>query len=58
MGIEAMLAGRRSAIPGLSNKASAFGGRYVPRTLLLPLVRRLGGDRLAEASTVTNPDDA
>ncbi len=52
-GIDAMIAGRRSAIPGLSNKASAFGGRFVPRSILLPMVRRFGGDRLAAASTVS-----
>jgi short-subunit dehydrogenase len=52
-GIDAMTAGRRAVVPGLQNKASAFGGRLVPRTVLLPLVRRLGGDRLADASTVS-----
>ena len=44
-GIEAMLAGRRSAIPGLANRASMLGGRAAPRSLLLPLVRRMS-DRL------------
>ena len=44
-GIEAMLAGRRSAIPGLANRASMLGGRVVPRSLLLPLVRQVT-DRL------------
>jgi uncharacterized protein len=41
--VEAMLSGRRSAIPSLRNKASAFGGRFVPRTLLLPAISRIGG---------------
>ena len=45
-GIEAMLAGRRSAIPGLANRASMLGGRVAPRSLLLPLVRQVT-DRLA-----------
>jgi uncharacterized protein len=39
-GIEAMIAGRRTAIPGLKNRASMLGGRAVPRSLLLPLVRQ------------------
>ena len=46
-GVEAMIAGKRSVIPGLSNKASAFGGRYVPRSVLLPGLARLGAGRLA-----------
>jgi short-subunit dehydrogenase len=40
-GIEAMVAGRRSAIPGLANRASMLGGRLTPRSLLLPLVRQV-----------------
>jgi uncharacterized protein len=39
-GVEAMLAGRRTAIPGLTNRATMLGGRAVPRSLLLPLVRQ------------------
>ena len=42
-GIDAMVAGRRSAIPGLANRASMLGGRVAPRSLLLPLVRRVTG---------------
>ena len=38
--IEAMVAGRRSAVPGLLNKVTSTSGRFVPRTILLPLVRR------------------
>ncbi|MBA3326910.1 MAG: SDR family oxidoreductase [Solirubrobacterales bacterium] len=41
--IAGMRKGKRSVIPGLGNRGSAFGGRYVPRTLLLPIARRLGG---------------
>ena len=44
-GIEAMIAGRRTAIPGLHNRASMLGGRLVPRSLLLPVVRRVNAAR-------------
>jgi short-subunit dehydrogenase len=44
-GIEAMVAGRRSAIPGLANRVSMLGGRVAPRSLLLPLVRQVTGRR-------------
>jgi len=44
-GIEAMVAGRRTAIPGLANRASMLGGRLAPRSLLLPLVRQVTGRR-------------
>jgi short-subunit dehydrogenase len=40
-GVEAMVAGRRSAIPGLLNRVSTLGGRIAPRSLLLPLVRKV-----------------
>jgi uncharacterized protein len=43
VGIEAMVAGRRTAIPGLANRASMLGGRMAPRSLLLPLVRQVTG---------------
>ncbi len=42
--VDAMLAGRRSVIPGVVNRLGAFGGRFAPRTVLLPLVK-LAGDR-------------
>jgi short-subunit dehydrogenase len=45
VGVDAMVAGRRSAIPGLRNRASMIGGRFTPRTLLLPLVRQVTGRR-------------
>jgi short-subunit dehydrogenase len=44
-GVEAMIAGRRTAIPGLTNRATMLGGRAVPRSLLLPLVRKVSGRR-------------
>jgi uncharacterized protein len=39
-GVDAMAAGRRTAIPGLTNRATMLGGRAIPRTVLLPLVRQ------------------
>jgi short-subunit dehydrogenase len=45
VGVEAMIAGRRTAIPGLANRASMLGGRMAPRSLLLPLVRQVTGKR-------------
>jgi uncharacterized protein len=45
-GVEAMIAGRRTVVPGVQNKASALGGRLIPRTLLLPIARRVSADRL------------
>jgi short-subunit dehydrogenase len=44
-GIEAMIAGRRTAIPGLHNRASMLGGRLAPRSLLLPVLRRVTAAR-------------
>jgi short-subunit dehydrogenase len=45
-GIDGMVHGRRSVLPGIRNKATALGGRLVPRTVLLPVTRRLAGSRL------------
>jgi short-subunit dehydrogenase len=45
LGIDAMVAGRRTAIPGLGNRASMLGGRVAPRSLLLPIVRQVTGRR-------------
>ena len=45
IGIDAMVAGRRTAIPGLKNRASMIGGRIAPRSVLLPLVRQVTGRR-------------
>lgn len=36
-GVEAMVDGRRSAIPGVVNQLFAAGGRYLPRRVTLPL---------------------
>src|SRR5918992_6331954 len=40
-GVDAMVAGRRTVIPGLKNRASMLGGRFTPRSVLLPLVRQV-----------------
>ncbi len=40
--IEGMVRGRRSVIPGLIHNALALSGRFTPRSVLLPLVKRLG----------------
>ena len=42
-GVEAMVAGRRTAIPGFKNRVTTLGGRMAPRSLLLPLVRHVTG---------------
>ncbi len=42
--IEGMLAGKRTVVPGVLNKAVSTTGRYVPRTLLLPLVKTVSGN--------------
>ncbi len=45
-GVDGMERGRRTVVPGVQNKASAWGGRFVPRAVLLPLTRRAAGSRL------------
>lgn len=45
-GVEGMERGKRTVVPGVQNKASAWGGRFVPRSVLLPLTRRAAGSRL------------
>ena len=37
--VEGMIAGKRTVVPGVLNKAVSTSGRYVPRTVLLPLVK-------------------
>jgi short-subunit dehydrogenase len=37
--IEGMLGGRRSVVPGLVPKVVSVGGRFAPRSLLLPVLR-------------------
>lgn len=44
--VRGMLHGRRTVNPGVATKGMAFGGRFVPRSLLLPVVKRAAGGRL------------
>jgi short-subunit dehydrogenase len=40
-GIEGMIAGKRSVVPGMINKVTSTSGRFMPRTVLLPLIDRV-----------------
>ena len=40
--VDAMVAGRRTVVPTLKWKATGLAGRLVPRTLYLPVARRVG----------------
>jgi uncharacterized protein len=44
-GIEAMIAGRRLVVPGVVPKLTGLGGRFLPRPLLLPALRRAAARR-------------
>lgn len=44
--VRGMLHGRRTVTPGIATKGMTIGGRLVPRTLLLPAVKRAAGGRL------------
>lgn len=44
-GIEAMARGRRMVFPALTHQAAATGGRFAPRSLMLPLAHRFGLNR-------------
>jgi hypothetical protein len=46
--VDAMVEGRRTAVPGITNKLAALGGRYASRSVLLPMVRVLGAGRLVD----------
>jgi short-subunit dehydrogenase len=37
--VDGMLAGKRTVVPGAINKAVSTSGRFIPRTVLLPLVK-------------------
>jgi short-subunit dehydrogenase len=45
-GIEGMAAGKRVVIPGALTRAMAAGGRFAPRSVLLPVANKLLGARL------------
>jgi short-subunit dehydrogenase len=49
-GIEGMVAGRRTVVPGPANRIAILGGRLVPRTLLLPALVRANRGRLTPRS--------
>jgi short-subunit dehydrogenase len=44
--VRGMLHGKRTVTPGVATKGMALGGRLVPRSLLLPVVKRAAGARL------------
>ncbi len=44
IGYEALIAGRRVAIAGATNRLTAFAGRYAPHWLTLPVTQRLMSD--------------
>lgn len=46
--VEAMVAGRRSVIPGAGNKVTGLLGRYTPRTVLLPVMKWQAGSRMGD----------
>lgn len=49
--VVAMIAGKRTLVPGALNKVTALGGRFVPRSLLLPVMSKLGAGRRADAAS-------
>ena len=44
-GIAGMLGGKRLVVPGVASKLMSFGGRFTPRGVLLPILRRAGSKR-------------
>lgn len=46
--VDAMLAGRRSVVPGPLGRVAGLGGRLVPRSLLLPAARGILARRVSE----------
>lgn len=46
-GVEGMLRGRRTVIPGVGPRLLAAGGRFAPRSVLLPVAEKLVGSRFA-----------
>jgi short-subunit dehydrogenase len=49
--VRGMLRGRRSVIPGAASKALAAGGRFAPRSVLLPAALKAADGRAAERAT-------
>jgi short-subunit dehydrogenase len=52
-GIEGMVAGKRTVLPGLAPRALSVGGRLAPRSVLLPIFSRVVGSQLQRASRDT-----
>jgi short-subunit dehydrogenase len=46
--VNGMESGARSVVPGVLHKAHALSSRFVPNTILLPIAKRVTGDRLAK----------
>ena len=46
--IDAMVKGKRTVFPGMGPRLAGFGGRFVPRSALLPLAARLGDRALGD----------
>lgn len=46
--VRGMVEGRRSVIPGLGARTLATAGRLTPRTLLLPLTKLVGAERILD----------
>jgi short-subunit dehydrogenase len=49
-GIEGMVAGKRVVIPGVVHRAIAAGGRFAPRSVLLPIANKVLGARLGASN--------
>jgi uncharacterized protein len=49
--VRGMLRGRRSVIPGMATKALAAGGRFAPRSVLLPAARKAADNGMRERAT-------
>src|SRR4051812_39567645 len=48
LAIEGMREGKRTVIPGAVSKSLAVGGRFVPRSVLLPAARKVTGSRAVD----------
>src|SRR3954469_7693067 len=46
--VDAMVAGRRTVVPGVHNKLAAAAGGFGPRSVWLPAMRTVGGRRLVD----------
>jgi hypothetical protein len=46
-GVQGMVRGRRTVVPGVGPRLLATGGRFAPRSVLLPVANRVVGSRFA-----------